>query len=88
MSDQEHKWEPCKEDCGGWVCGFHGLEPSLQSVLNEHAKLKRDNERLEETNKGLFGIVETYHPGYIDGCTCPQCSEVPIYFDDDLKEGE
>ena len=38
-------------------------------------------ERLEEVNKGLFNIIKAYHPEYIDGCECPQCGDMPIYFD-------
>ena len=63
------------------------VERQFAQLETENAKLKRENERLEETNKGLFGIVEIYHPGYIDGCSCPQCEKVPIYFDALAEEG-
>lgn len=38
-----------------------------------------ENARLEETNKGLFKIIEAYHPEYLDGCSCPQCGDMPVY---------
>ena len=57
--------------------GDCGEELPIENAL---ARLN-DAERLEETNKGLFNIIKVYHPAYIDGCECPQCSDMPIYFD-------
>ena len=53
----------------------------IETCLNEYETLKAATERLEETTKGLFNIIKAYHPEYIDGCECPQCGDMPIYFD-------
>lgn len=53
--------------------------------LNEYKTLKKATERLEEINKGLFNIIKAYHPEYLNGCSCPQCGDMPIYWDDILE---
>lgn len=93
MAEHAHKWVRTGSmiipyECGDPECGepMHATEATHR--LNEYDRLKRDAERLEETNKGLFSIIKAYHPAYIDGCECPQCSDMPIYFDNILEDGD
>ena len=77
MTEQcRHEWA---RTLGGTIrCAVCG------DSMSQKEELRRINatERLEETNKGLFNIIKTYHPAYLDGCECPQCGDMPIYFDD------
>ena len=71
----EHEWvvriakdgrviaECIKIDCDAQLDPY-----DIDNNLNEHAALKREND-------GLLGIVSAYHPEYLRGCDCPQCSD-------------
>ena len=52
---EQHEWKPCntgENGCGGWVCRFHSLEPSLQTILNEYETLKKATEALSAEQAG------------------------------------
>ncbi len=42
-----------------------------QDLCTENATLKREK-------AGLLGIVSAYHPEYLRGCDCPQCSDAAL----------
>ena len=42
---------------------------------NDAVHLEAESAALKRENKGLLGIVSAYHPEYLRGCDCPQCSD-------------
>lgn len=59
MTDHVHEWHFFEESVDGAFCvkGCHGRlsRVEAEALLNEHAKLKRENERLKEQLVDEFG---------------------------------